>query len=88
MKARQLRGPEGPLRNRKRCTKIDAGPTQLLGPTLFDLPLLPSMVLNRSAERADARQLAVVLAEGHVLALVRGRTEFGPRALGHRSLVA
>ena len=34
---------------------------------------------------ADAASL---IAEGHVLAWFRGRMEFGPRALGHRSIIA
>ena len=31
---------------------------------------------------------AAALAEGHIVGLVRGRLEYGPRALGHRSILA
>ncbi|WP_017570598.1 carbamoyltransferase C-terminal domain-containing protein [Nocardiopsis halotolerans] len=36
----------------------------------------------------DHRELARVVGEGHVVAWVQGRWEIGPRALGHRSLLA
>ena len=39
--------------------------------------------LERLEERA-----AALLAEGHVLGWVQGRSEFGPRALGNRSIIA
>ena len=32
--------------------------------------------------------MADLLSEGKIIGTVRGRTEFGPRALGHRSLLA
>jgi carbamoyltransferase len=35
-----------------------------------------------------AREAAGRLAEGHVVGWVQGRSEFGPRALGHRSILA
>jgi carbamoyltransferase len=35
-----------------------------------------------------AREAAKVLAEGHVLGWFQGRSEFGPRALGNRSILA
>ncbi len=43
-----------------------------------------------TAERLDdpARAAAALLAEGQVLGWVQGRSEFGPRALGNRSIVA
>lgn len=34
------------------------------------------------------KALAAILADGHVLGLLRGRTEIGPRALCHRSILA
>jgi carbamoyltransferase len=36
----------------------------------------------------DTSTLADLLAQGNVIGVIRGRSEFGPRALGHRSLVA
>ena len=41
----------------------------------------------RGATGGVAR-VAALLAEGHVVGVVRGRQELGPRALGHRSLLA
>lgn len=41
----------------------------------------------RTLEEACATA-ATLIADGHVLAWYRGRMEFGPRALGHRSIVA
>lgn len=41
---------------------------------------------ERPRDLADA--VATLLAENHVIAWVQGRSEFGPRALGHRSLLA
>lgn len=35
-----------------------------------------------------ARRIAELLAEGKVVGVVQGRMEFGPRALGHRSILA
>ena len=40
-----------------------------------------------SADEAPART-AEALAKGHIVARVEGRCEFGPRALGHRSIMA
>jgi carbamoyltransferase len=45
-------------------------------------------VQYRRAGDALAHELAVALAAGRTVALVRGRQEFGPRALGHRSILA
>merc|ERR1711871_623670 len=36
----------------------------------------------------DANTLADLLAQGNVIGVIRGGSEFGPRALGHRSLLA
>jgi carbamoyltransferase len=36
----------------------------------------------------NAREVAVALAEGRIIAFFHGGSEFGPRALGHRSLFA
>ena len=34
------------------------------------------------------REVAAMIAEGDVIGWVEGRAEFGPRALGHRSILA
>ena len=39
-------------------------------------------------EPAIAKRCAALLAEGEVIGWVQGKAEFGPRALGHRSIVA
>jgi carbamoyltransferase len=59
------------------------------------IPDDPSPALQRWAGFLDIRKIdnveataARLLAEGQVLAWVQGRAEFGPRALGNRSIVA
>lgn len=49
--------------------------------------LRPRARLYRSDESL-AEALAQALAKGHIAAVFRGRSEFGPRALGNRSLMA
>jgi len=45
-------------------------------------------VYRAVADRADwARQIAALVAAGKVVGLFLGRMEFGPRALGHRSII-
>ena len=71
---------------------------QYLGLPLFDEEILPLEAKRRGARRlselGDVEFLAELLtqnrsAEGKpIIAVVRGRQEFGPRALGHRSLLA
>jgi carbamoyltransferase len=45
-------------------------------------------VVDVEPEPDIARRCAALLAEGEVIGWVQGRGEFGPRALGHRSIVA
>ena len=67
-----------------------------LGPHLWDAD---ESVVASAAEKSGARfvgasidasvnALAGLLIGGRIVAVVRGRAEFGPRALGHRSLLA
>ena len=50
---------------------------------------LEAVAAARGAVRVrNVGVLADLLADGHVIAVVRGSSEFGPRALGHRSLLA
>jgi carbamoyltransferase len=45
--------------------------------------------IHRSRDLAETcAEAARLIAEGHVIAWYRGRMEFGPRALGHRSILA
>ena len=79
-------------------------PLQYAGPPLFDKKAVPSIVeaFQRNAteqptatrlfgggdDAAAMDALAGLLACGAVVGVARGRSEFGPRALGHRSLLA
>lgn len=49
---------------------------------------LSSMGMKYSRENNIAASVAKLLADGHVVARFEGRSEFGPRALGHRSIMA
>ncbi len=46
------------------------------------------VMLDVTRESRVAQQAAALLADGKVLGWVQGRSEFGPRALGNRSIVA
>ena len=43
---------------------------------------------EHDAATTSARETAKLLAEGHVFGWFQGRSEFGPRALGNRSIIA
>lgn len=55
-------------------------------------PKMPEVVLFESAWQQEGQvtpdQVAQLLIRGHVVVMLRGRAEIGPRALGHRSLLA
>lgn len=61
-----------------------------LGPTYRDLelPSEPRPGLSAHRPAAPARFLARQLADGRIVGLMHGRLEAGPRALGHRSMLA
>jgi len=67
---------------------------QYLGFRLWDLEILEQEARSRQAPTLPSlggvEYLAQLLASPHkpIVAVVRGRQEFGPRALGHRSLLA
>ena len=71
---------------------------QYLGLPLFDAEILPMEAERRGARRLSelggVEFLADLLTQNRsaggkpIIAVVRGRQEFGPRALGHRSLLA
>ena len=63
-------------------------PLTFLGPPLWDGAVLQERAALRQARRVGVAELATLLAEGSIVAVVRGRSEVGPRALGHRSLLA
>jgi predicted NodU family carbamoyl transferase len=60
---------------------------QYSGPHLFDRHELQAVASRRDAHPADLHLVASWLGHGHVIGMIRGRTEWGPRALGHRSLL-
>ena len=59
------------------------------GLPLFDRAALPDFARRGGARRVGPAEVAALLVdEGAVVGVARGRAEFGPRALGHRSLLA
>ena len=62
---------------------LDHGPLRLHGPFLnrFDVPDNDDVVV-------DVEQVAALLTGGRVVGICTGAAEIGPRALGHRSLLA
>jgi carbamoyltransferase len=58
------------------------------GASLWDARGLPELARRAEASRTSTEGLAERLAAGAVVGAVVGRQEFGPRALGHRSLLA
>ena len=57
------------------------------GAPILDLSILSDAVSRFGAMHAGPREIAQVLSEGCVLAVLRGNSEHGPRALGNRSLL-
>ena len=57
------------------------------GPSVSDLADLEEHVRERGARRVGHREVAEILAKKVIVGMVHGRTEVGPRALGHRSLL-
>ena len=49
---------------------------------------LPVAAARFGAMRPSVEEVADLVARGAIIGIVRGRQEFGPRALGHRSLIA
>ncbi|XP_030831521.1 uncharacterized protein LOC752072 [Strongylocentrotus purpuratus] len=62
-------------------------PTLYAGLPLFDVNYLDAVAMERDATKVTVAEVAALLVEGAIIGIVRGRQEFGPRALGHRSLV-
>ncbi len=58
------------------------------GPLLFGLENLAAEAERRGAQLARADEIAQFLSRRLIVGVLRGRTEVGPRALGHRSLIA
>lgn len=79
-------GPPATPGNRPRRDDVALGPV----PTTDAAALLGALGLahERMPEAAAVQRLAAALADGKVVAVTRGRQEFGPRALGLRSVLA
>eukprot|EP01012_Entosiphon_sulcatum_P056561 TRINITY_DN80256_c0_g1_i1.p1 TRINITY_DN80256_c0_g1~~TRINITY_DN80256_c0_g1_i1.p1 ORF type:complete len:700 (+),score=65.19 TRINITY_DN80256_c0_g1_i1:38-2137(+) len=75
------------LENYKNAT---GKPHQLsfLGPHLRDLHRLDEFTARYAARESNSRELAQLLFAGKVVAVMHGRREIGPVALGHRALLA
>lgn len=61
------------------------------GPTRKDVEIEKAIALSGIAAKKledPAKKAAEILAEGKIVAWYQGRSEFGPRALGHRSILA
>ena len=68
--------------------RADGPLTPFLGPEAMTTPPVPDDVQGLVSAPFDAAQVAQALLGGRVGAIVHGRSEAGPRALGHRSIVA
>ncbi|WP_146218067.1 MULTISPECIES: carbamoyltransferase C-terminal domain-containing protein [unclassified Caulobacter] len=58
------------------------------GPAIQDPEALPAAVARLGAVKTGTKEIAELLHAGNVIAVMRGRSEHGPRALGHRSILA
>ncbi len=58
------------------------------GWTVHTMPVLDPEHVPSTGAHADPEAVAKLLAAGHVVAVVRGEVEAGPRALGRRSILA
>ena len=81
------------LENDRRPMKPDGMKGALLGPGFSNRQIEEFLTLNaipyRKMERCERdRFLAQALASEKVIGVLQGRTEFGPRALGYRSILA
>jgi carbamoyltransferase len=57
------------------------------GPSILDLSHLPETVARFGAIEAEPAEIAQLLFDGGVVAVMRGKAEHGPRALGNRSIL-
>jgi predicted NodU family carbamoyl transferase len=68
-------------------TRTQLQHVHLYGPHIWDLSELPDFVTDFGGVKVDIHKIAAILADDNIVGVVRGRTEVGPRALGHRSLL-
>ena len=63
-------------------------PLQYVGLNLWDIDNVGIALDTMGATDVSVKDVTKLLAGGNVIGVIRGRQEFGPRALGHRSLLA
>jgi carbamoyltransferase len=71
--------------------RVDTPPSPYLGPDYSDDDIVASLRAHGFEPRRSAcaaREVANLLADGKIVGWFQGRMEFGPRALGNRSLLA
>ena len=80
------------LAARQRGEAIDLDMTRLDLGLDYDVPAIQAALRNRGFSPEPARSLAAevadLLTEGQIVMWFQGRMEYGPRALGHRSVLA
>lgn len=83
------------LNNKREIEKLDSMQSAYLGPEIKNLDEDDTIYLNKMgakyevlAEKDLVKRIAKLLTENKVIAIARGRMEFGPRALGNRSIIA
>lgn len=77
--------PEVMTRNTEPLEDVYLGPT--LAPEEIDAALEDAGLEPEPSERPIQEEIARLLAEGYVVARANGRMEYGPRALGNRSIL-
>jgi len=75
----------------RKAGKREGAPSPFLGPKIDverTLALLEKAGFSYRKAGEPEKEVAKLLNEGEAVGLARGRAEFGPRALGHRSIIA
>jgi carbamoyltransferase len=75
----------------KKNTRLRGNPSPYLGPAFKRADIMTAVKsagLKARQSKAPAREAANMIAAGKIVAWFQGRMEFGPRALGNRSLLA
>ena len=71
------------------CLKPKKAPAVMYsGPPIFDISKLNELKEKYGNCKASPKTVANLLADGRIIAVMRGNSEHGPRALGNRSILA
>ena len=62
--------------------------TMYSGCPILDEEILPNILMYRSWKSTDIKKVAEDIYTGKIIGLCQGQSEVGPRALGHRSILA